>query len=238
MLMLVGEKVFFVRKGEKLNTNCGIIDTAGAKPGKTIKSALGYKFMVLEPALPDMLRKCRRGPQIITPKDAAQVVAATGVCSGWRCLDAGGGSGFMSLFLGNIVKPGGRVYAYEKEKRFADIIKHNIKLCGMENVIMLKNKDALKGISEKKLDLVTLDMIKAESMVTKAYAALKTGGWLCVYSPHIEQQKKVVEAMKKFSFLRTIETMQREWQVEDGYTHPRPSGILHTGFMTFGRKIT
>ncbi|MBI5347281.1 MAG: hypothetical protein HZB66_01585 [Candidatus Aenigmarchaeota archaeon] len=240
MFLLVGERIFLVREGEKINTQYGIIDVRKAKPGKTIKSSLGKTFLVMEPSLPDMLKKCKRGPQIIMPKDACQIVAVTGVCPGWRCLDAGGGSGFLSLFLANIVKPTGAVTAYEREKCFADIIKHNIKLCDMGNIIKLKNKDILKGFSEKNLNLITLDMKDAEKIIPKAFKSLKTGGWLCVYSPHIEQQKRAVASMGQFSEIKTIETIQREWQVDnsgEGYTHPKPSGILHTGFMTFGRKV-
>ncbi len=238
MLLIAGEKTFLAKKGEKIHTHFGVIDTSRAKIGRKIKSSLGHEFMVLEASVVDILKKCKRGPQIIMPKDAAQIIAVTGACSGWNCLDAGGGSGFLSIFLANIVNPG-KVTVYEKEKSFFELIKHNVKLCGMEN-IQVKNKDILKGFSEKNLDIITLDMRYAEKLVAKAYKALKPGRWLCVYSPHIEQQKKAVEKMKIFSDVRTVETIQREWQVNNykgGYTHPRPSGILHTGFMTFGRKV-
>ena len=65
----------------------------------------------------DQLKKCKRGPQVILPKDAGSIAAITGVSSGWKCLDAGGGSGFLSLFLGNLVRPGGKVSAYEKPQK-------------------------------------------------------------------------------------------------------------------------
>jgi tRNA A58 N-methylase Trm61 len=85
-------------------------------------------------------------------------------------------------------------------------------------------------------------MINAEKMIKKASKMLKPGGWLCVYSPHIEQQKSVTKEMEdlKFIHIHTIENIQRSWQVNShkgGYTHPKPSGIMHTGFLTFGRKI-
>ena len=82
------------------------------------------------------------------------------------------------------------------------------------------------------------NMKDAEKMVKKAKKALKTGGWLVVYSPHIEQVKAVKEEMIKNGFkdIETIEVIKRKWKV-DNFTHPVPSGILHTGFMTFARKI-
>ncbi len=249
ILLLGREKSFLVSADDKkLNSNYGELDLSkaarkipsGIQPvfGKKLKTNTGHVFSVVEPTLIDCLRKCRRGPQIIMPKDAAAITAVTGASSGWRCLDAGGGSGFLSLFLANTVRPDGKVFTYEKEKGFAKNIQHNIEFCGLESIVSLKNRD-VKTFTEKNLDMVTLDMKDADKMTAKVWKALRPGGWLCVYSPHIEQQKKAVEAMEKAGFiqLRTIENIQREWKVDTrGFTHPKPSGILHTGFMTFGRK--
>jgi len=185
----------------------------------------------------DLLRKCRRGPQIIMQKDAGIIIANTGIKSGSKCLDAGAGSGFLSIMLGNIVAPSGRVTAYEIKKDFYENVKKNIKICGLDKIIKVKNNDAAK-FTEKNLDLITLDMKNAEKMVKKANRALKDGGFLVVYSPQIEQQIDVRKEMEKSGFarIRTIENIQREWSSFKGYTHPHPSGVMHTGFLTFGRK--
>ena len=106
----------------------------------------------------------------------------------------------------------------------------------------MKNKAAEK-FTEKDLDLITFDMQNADKLVKKAKASLKTGGWLCIYSPHIEQQKRANDEMRKhgFFYTKTLEMIQREWHMDErgeGYTHPKPSGIMHTGFITFGRKVS
>ena len=114
----------------------------------------------------------------------------------------------------------------------------NVKFCGHEKIIKVKNKDAAK-FTERNLDLITMDMPDAEKLVKKCAKALKPGGWLCSYSPHIEQQIRVREALEKagFLFIKTIETTQREWSSLKGYTHPRYGGIGFTGFITLGRKL-
>lgn len=243
-VLLCGEKTFLVQKGQKVfHSNFGIIDLTKIKEyGHKVKSPAGAEFIAIKPSVLDMLRKCRRMPQIVTPKDAGQIAAETGVCSGWRCLDAGAGSGFLSIFLGNIVAPAGKVYSYERDKKFAENAMNNVKLCGLEGVVEVKNKPAEK-FTEKGLDMITLDMQNADRLVKKAKGALRPGGCLCIYSPHIEQQKRAAEEMRKCGFqrVRTMETMQREWHLDErgeGYTHPKPSGIMHTGFMTFGTKIS
>ncbi|MFA4819405.1 MAG: methyltransferase domain-containing protein [Candidatus Aenigmatarchaeota archaeon] len=184
----------------------------------------------------DTERKYKRGPQIITRKDAGAIVAETGLQPDWRCLDLGGGSGFLALFLANLVT-NGSVTCYEIKKEHAAIIKENILRSGFKN-IKLVNKPGEDFIG-KNFDLVTMDMKGAERVIPKIYAALKKGGYVAAYSPHIEQQISIVSAMEKagFSNIRIEENIQREWTSVAGFTHPKPSQVVHTGFITIGRKI-
>jgi tRNA (adenine57-N1/adenine58-N1)-methyltransferase len=78
----------------------------------------------------------------------------------------------------------------------------------------------------------------AEKVVKHAYKSLRVGGWLVVYSPYIEQVKAVVKEMERkgFNKTKTVENIVREWDVRE-HTLPARSGIMHTGFLTFARKI-
>lgn len=183
----------------------------------------------------DVEKKFRRGPQIITRKDAATIVAATGIQPNWRCLDLGGGSGFLALFLANLV-PNGTVTCYEIKKENANLLKENIEKSGFENIKVINN--TAEKFTGKDFDLITMDLKGAEKLISKAYKALKKGGFVAVYSPHIEQQIKVAEAMEKAKFknIRIIENIQRQWTSVHGYTHPIPSQVVHTGFVAIGRK--
>ena len=236
ILLLHKERKFVAKRGV-INTHVGRVDVSNAKIGEKIVVG-GEEFVVLKPTFADMLEKCRRGAQIIMPKDAAQIAAVTGLGKGWRCLDGGSGSGFLAIFLGHIVGDEGKVYTYEKRKDFYDKAKKNIEICGMDGIVEIKNED-MENFTEKALDIITLDMKNAEKMVGKACRHLNSGGWLAVYSPHIEQQIEVRKEMEKegFGYLKTVENIQREWKSMGGYTHPVPKGIMHTGFITFGRKI-
>ncbi len=234
ILLLAKDDSILIEKGKKKNTKYGVID-ANIEFGDVIE-ARGKKFVAVKPTFIDMLRKCRRAAQIVTPKDASQIVAITGLSQGWRCLDAGSGSGFLAIFIASIVGKKGRVVTYEKRREFYEVAKRNIEKCGMNNVI-IKNEDVSR-FRERNLDLITFDMKDSVRLIGKAAKHLKYGGWLVIYSPHIEQQIEAIEEMKKhgMNVYATIETMQRRWKSLYGYTHPEPSGILHTGFMTFGRK--
>lgn len=215
----------------------------------------------------DLLAKFKRGPQVILPKDAAALVGLTGVSSGWHCLDAGSGSGWLAAFVGNLIRPNGKLISYERDERWFKLAKENIKTAGLDKIVKVKKGDVNKAPELKKqnsLDLITLDAKDPELIVPRAIKALKPGGFLAVYSPHIEQQIAVVDAMRKtseersssghrtgsarssvtspkgelFTNIKAVETIQRPWHVGPGpFTHPEISGILHTGFWTVGRKI-
>ncbi len=184
----------------------------------------------------DIENRYKRGPQVITRKDAAAIIANVGLRPDWKCLDLGGGSGFLALFLANLV-PNGSVITYEIKKEHSEIIRKNIETSGLKNVKMI-NKPAEK-FTGSGYDLITMDVKGADKLVKKAFSALRSGGFAAVYSPHIEQQIEVMKMMEKakFSNVKIIETIQREWTSVHGFTHPRPSQVVHTGFITFGRKI-
>jgi len=238
LLLLLGKKdILLLEEGKEYNTSFGKVDLRNVKIGDVVETKR-ERFVVVKPTLSDLMRKCRRGAQIVMPKDASQIVAITGLGQGWRCMDAGSGSGFLAIFLGNLVGGKGRVYTYEIRKDFYEIAKKNIEMCGMEKVVKIKNED-VRNFRERNLDLVTLDMKNAHEMVGKAKKRLKPGGWIAIYSPHIEEQIRAREEMEKegMKIYATVETIQRLWKSRYGYTHPEPSGILHTGFITVGRKL-
>ena len=198
-----------------------------------IKEKIGMKGLN---TIVDFLNKAKRGPQVILPKDAGLIVSVTGCSPGWKVVDAGTGSGFLAIFLGNL---GCKVYTYEKKKNFYDLAKKNIEKSGLKN-IKIKNSDITKGIKERNVDMVTLDMKNPERVLKHAYNSLKSGGWLVVYSMHIEQIQKVWKESRKYEFgkFNILENLKREWQIEGRtFTRPKTHMLAHTGFLTFMRKI-
>ena len=183
----------------------------------------------------DFLRKAKRGPQIIPPKDFGMIVAETGCGKDWKVVDAGTGSGFLAMMLANI---GCKVYTYEIDEDFYEVAKKNIRNSGLGN-IFLKKADITKWIDEKNVDMVTLDMKNPESVIKNAYNSLKYRGWLVIYSLHVEQLQRVWKELKKYNFSRItiLEDFQREWQIEGNtFTRPMTHMLAHTGFLTFARK--
>jgi len=189
-------------------------------------------------AFPDIFRKLIRGPQIITLKDAAIISAFTGISSGCRVVDAGAGSGFLAIYMGNLVRPEGKVFSYERREDFAKLAAKNVERAGLGSFVEIKNKDIFQGIDEKDVDVVTLDMPDPWLAIPNAKNALKDGGFLVSYVPSVEQFRQFVLDCEKTGLRhqQTVECSIREMEVRERGTRPQTKGIMHTGYITFVRK--
>ena len=187
---------------------------------------------------PDFFKKMKRGPQIITIKDMAIISAFTGICNGYKIVDAGAGSGFLAAYLGNLVKPDGWVVSYEKRKDHFEIARKNMTRAGLEKFVSIKNKDITEGIKEVDVDVVTLDMPETCKVVKLAMDALKPGGWIVSYVPSIEQMRAFVIECSEAGCkkIESFENNLRSMIVKERGTRPQIKGILHTGYISFARK--
>ena len=202
------------------------------KPGKVAK-LFGRKVFVLHEGEIDKFSLLKRGPQVVLPFVSGFVESMVMPSRDWKMVDAGGGSGFVSLFFSRLV---GKVYTYEKREAHIKIIKENIRAFGAENIV-LRNKDVLDS-KERSLDFVFLDMKGAEKAVEHFIPRVKPGRYIVVYSPQIEQAIAVVEACGGNCFCETYEPTPRKWKIDPrGYSHPEYSWIGHTGFVTICRKV-
>lgn len=181
------------------------------------------------------MRKLKRGPQIVLPKDFGVIAAFTGIGRQSVAVDAGAGSGFLAISLANICK---KVITYEIREEFAELTKKNIWRAGLKNA-RVKIADVFEGISERNVDLVTLDLADSDKVVVHAVQALKPGGFIVSYLPHVEQVKKFVDAVRaanEFEEPFVIESIVREMLVREEGFRPETKGLLHTAYLAFARK--
>jgi len=197
------------------------------------------KFWILRPSLQDKLLGMKRHAQIILPRDAAQIIMNCSITSGQIVLEAGIGSGSLTMALANAVAPNGKVISYDNRKEFINYAMKNLKLGNLDGYVTTKFKDITKGIDEKELDVVIFDIPNPWEAVAHAWYALKAGGYFCSYSPLISQVEKTVKEIKKHKFidLKTFENIQREMIVSDYGTRPSFEMLGHTGYLTFARKV-
>ncbi len=206
------------------------------KDGSVIKTNTKKELILFTPSFIDSYKRIKRGAQIITRKDAAMIVAETGVNKESKVVDSGAGSGALACFLANICK---EVTTYELRADFTKIVEKNKEFLELKN-LKIKNKDVYKGIDEKNIDLVTLDLPEPWDAIPSVKKALKVGGFLVSYSPTIPQVMEFVSAIKKekcFMHEKTIELILREWEIQDRKVRPKTTQTVHTGFLSFVRKV-
>jgi tRNA (adenine57-N1/adenine58-N1)-methyltransferase len=238
--ILIEEKTWKKHIVKDLNmdfhTSRGIISKKDLKLNKTrIRSSKGEKFILLDAGFVDLWEKFKRGPQIVLQKDIGLIITKTGINKNSKTVDAGGGTGSLCCYLANICK---EVTAYEIQKELMGILEHNKKLVCLGN-LKIKNKNIYDGITEKNLDLITLDLSKPWEVIGHAEKSLKVGGFLVVYLPNIIQVKMFVDNLHKscIRLLEIKELLERKWKVEGKIVRPEFEMLGHTGFLVFCRRL-
>ena len=196
-------------------------------------------FLILKPSLMDKLQALKRNAQIILPRDAAHIIINCSIESGNKIVEAGIGSGSLTIVLATMVSPNGKIFSYDTRKDFIEHSLKNIEMANLSNYVSTKIKDITTGIDENNLDAVILDIPNPWDAIDYAWKSLKIGGYFCSYSPLISQVENTVKKLKKNNFfeIKTIENIQRELIITDYGTRPSFDILCHTGYLTFARKI-
>lgn len=221
---------------EDFHTSVGVIKSKDLQSGKgMITSTAGKEFFTLPIQFTDLWESLQRGPQLMLPKDIGWILAKTGANKEFRAVDAGGGSGSLCLSLANVCK---EVTVYESNTEHYRILMKNITAFGFTN-IKVKQEDIYKGIAEKDIDVITLDLPEPWNVVPYAEKALKNGGFIVVYAPQINQVKRFIDSVRgtRIKVIETVELLERKWKIEGQIMRPEFQMLGHTGFLTLGRKL-
>ena len=204
------------------------------------KLQIGSKqFWLLVPSLQDKLQGLHRQAQIILPRDAAHILMNCSIEPGQTVLEAGIGSGSLTIALASAVAPQGRIISYDLRAEFIDHAMKNLKQANLTQFVTTKIQDVTEGIDEKDLDAIILDIPNPWAAIHHAWTALKVGGYLCSYSPLISQVEQTVRTIEQHPFIecKTFENIQREMIVSKHGTRPSFEMLGHTGYLTFARKV-
>jgi tRNA (adenine57-N1/adenine58-N1)-methyltransferase len=228
--------------GPQLVEGKGVVDlsdSVGKPPGGMVRWA-GADYRLLRPSLTDLLAHLRRKAQIVTPKDAAQLLFLAGVTPGDRVAEAGAGSGALTLVLAHAVGPAGRVYSFDRRAEFLDVARRNVALGGLEGRVEFGERDVgVDGFGESDLDSIVLDVPEPWTAADHARNALRLGGYLATYTPTYNQLERTVRALRtaRFEEVRSVEILERSLHVGEGGTRPEFDMLGHTAFLTAGRRV-
>ncbi len=211
----------------------------GQEVGSRIQVA-GHKFLALRPTLAEFIVESRRVTQIIYPKDVGAILVAADIFPGARVLEAGLGSGAMTMSLLRAVGSAGQVFSYEVQADTIDKAIRNIHAAVPETEnLTVRNVNLYDGIQDKELDRIVLDVPEPWGAVGHASEALRPGGIFLSYLPTILQVHRLVEALNQdpqFDLVESFEVIQRPWHVTRRSVRPVHRMVAHTAFLTTARK--
>ncbi len=202
-----------------------------------MRSSTERSFLVLRPTLADVVLKMPRGAQVIYPKDLGTILLQADIGPGMRVLEAGVGSGALSMTL---LRAGAKITAYEIREDFAIHAKKNVHdFLGPDVDYDVHIRDVTQGIEETELDRIILDMPEPWDVVKHAEGALRPGGIFLAYLPTINQTQLLREALHHASFglEETVEILRRTWHIDGRSVRPDHRMVAHTGFLTSARRL-
>ncbi|BDZ43510.1 hypothetical protein GCM10025865_28090 [Paraoerskovia sediminicola] len=98
----------------------------GEPEGSVVRNTAGIEYVALRPLLSDYVLSMPRGAAVIYPKDAGQIVGMADIYPGARVVEAGVGSGALTMSLLRAVGDGGSVHSIERREDFAAIARGNV----------------------------------------------------------------------------------------------------------------
>jgi len=204
-----------------------------AGPGGVVHTHQGEPLFVRRPTLEDYVLLMPRGATITYPKDAAAMVMMLDLAPGMRVLEAGTGSGALTLFLSRAVGTEGRVVSYERREDFQRRARENIARWGAGNVELRRGELEGAELEEAAYDAVAIDLMEPWKVAPAVARALKPGRPAVFYLPNITQ---VLELLKSIAPLplrheRTLEVHHRTWDVRPPVAHPDFRQVGHTAFL-------
>jgi tRNA (adenine57-N1/adenine58-N1)-methyltransferase len=234
-----------LKKGAEWHTHKGMLkhdELVGIPEGSIVTTNQELKFQAFRPLLADYLLSMPRGATIIYPKDTTMILGVADIKPGARVLEAGVGSGALSISILRAIGESGFLHSIELREDFAEIARDNV-----TNYFKAQPKNwqiTIGQLEDQKFDAefdrVVLDMLTPWECLTVAANALVPGGVFMAYVATTTQLSRMAEAIKEsanFTEPESLETMVRGWHHEGLAVRPQHRMIAHTGFLIFARRM-
>lgn len=238
-----------LRHGGEWHTHQGVLRhevLIGQPEGIVVANDADHVYQVLRPLLNDFVLSMPRGATVVYPKDSAQIVQVADVFPGAHVVEAGVGSGALSLSLLRAVGDQGLVHSYERREDFAEIARGNVEaffgqehpgwevhIGDMQDEVPLR--EPAGGV-----DRVVLDMLAPWECLDAVRHALAPGGVWVSYVATVTQLSRLAEAIRAcggFTEPEAHETMLRTWHLDGLAVRPDHRMVAHTGFLLSARRL-
>lgn len=234
-----------LKAGERHSIHSGLIlhdDLIGRPEGIIVTTQMGARLLAVRPTFAEQVTGRQRQAQPIYPKDLGAILVHADVHPGASVLEAGTGTGALTLAALRAVGPEGRVVSYEQRAEFLQAARRGIAetLGGIPPNLTLKEGDVYLGVEERDFDRVLLDLPEPWQAVPQAKAALRPGGIVFAHCPNVSQVQRFFDCLREvrgFGMLEAFEVLQRGWTVRGRSLRPSHRMVAHTGFLCFARRL-
>lgn len=211
----------------------------GAPLGRTVYTQHNYAYLALEPSTNDLLQQLPRATQIIYGKDAAHIALRLNMFAGRTIVEAGTGSGGLTMVLARATMPTGHVYSYETRPESFEMATKNLEGLGLLPYITLYNEDISAGFHERDVDACFLDVREPWLYLDHAWNALKGSGFFGALVPTTNQVSELLAGLQErpFGDVSVEELLLREYKPVPARLRPEDRMLAHSAFMIFARKI-
>ncbi len=215
-------------------------DLIGQEDGSWVTTNRGHVLLAVRPTMADYTLEMPRIATVNYPKDVGAILVYGDVFPGARVLEAGSGSGAMTMNLLRAVGDAGRVYSYDLREDMLNRAGKNVEsMLGEVQNVEFKIGDVYEGIEENDLDRIILDLPEPWQVVPHASEKLVRGGMLVSFLPTVLQIHELtlaLRAQRTFEMIETFEIMLRPWSVSGRSVRPSHRMVGHTGFITTARR--
>lgn len=230
-----------LEEGQDWHSADGILraeDIAAAEFGSEVKTSLGVPVRVQKPALFDLIKGVKRQTQIIYPKDIAYICMRLGVGPGRSIIEAGSGSGGLTLALSWFSGTTGQVHTHEAREEFHKLAKRNLAWAGVGENVTFYHQDIANGFCTSNADALFLDVRTPWEYLDHAVAAVRPGAMMGFLLPTVDQVGKLLLGLEKgpFAEIEVCELLLRTWKPIADRLRPSDRMIAHTGFLVFCRQ--
>jgi tRNA (adenine57-N1/adenine58-N1)-methyltransferase len=237
--------LIMLRKGETFHSDRGWIPhdaIIGQPDGCWVRSSKGMRYLGLRPTLAEYVLDMPRGAQVIYPKDLAIVMFWADIFPGARVLEAGMGSGALTLALLRAVGPTGKVVSYEQREDFCRRALANIQMrMGEVSNLAVRLRPVEEGLAEEEpVDRAVFDLPEPWRLVDPVARVLRSGGIFLSYVPTVIQSHQLSETLRRhsgYALVETFETLLRPWNIDGTSVRPFHRMVAHTGFITVARRV-
>ncbi len=238
-----------LREGGELHTHHGVLRherIIGQPDGSVVTNSGEYEYLALRPLLRDFVMSMPRGAAIVYPKDAAQILAQADIFPGATVVEAGVGSGALSMWLLRAIGPSGRLISFERREEFAQVAEANVEtfLGHRPDSWSIVVGDLVEQLptaaAPGSVDRVVLDMLAPWECIDAVADVLTPGGVVLCYVATATQLSRVAEYLRgsgAFTEPEASETMVRGWHVEGLAVRPDHRMVAHTGFLITARRL-